>query len=206
MTTTTDLLRLLSWLTPAMPIGAFAWSGGLEAAAKEGRVDAKSLGDWLEGLLRAGPMRQDAVLLAMALRGEDVSEMALALAASPERWAETEEQGDAFLRAAEAWLGAGPARPCALPAAVGWAAREAGLEPSAVVTAYLHAQVAAVLQAALRLMPLGQTGSVRIMARLEPAIAETAETAMDGDLGTAALGAEIAALRHAALPAAMFRS
>ena len=206
MTTTTDLIRLLSWLTPAMPTGAFAWSGGLEAAVEEGRTRPETLGDWLEGLLRAGPMRQDAVLLAMALRGEEISETALALAASPERWAETEEQGDAFLRAAEAWLGAGPARPCALPAAVGWAAREAGLDPHAVVAAYIHAQVAAALQAALRLMPLGQTGSVRIMARLEPVIAEAVEAAMEAELGTAAFGAEIAALRHADLPAAMFRS
>ena len=202
------LIRLLSWLTPAMPTGAFAWSGGLEAAIREGRADTEgALGDWLEDLLAHGPMRVDAALLARAMEGEDVTELALALAASPERAAETEEQGDAFARAAEAWLGASPPRPLALPAAVGWAARRAGLPPEDTVAAYLHAQVAGALQAALRLMPLGQTGSVRLMARLEPAIEAAASAAAEApDIATAAIGAEIAALRHADLPARLFRS
>ncbi|MCK0167347.1 urease accessory protein UreF [Jannaschia sp. S6380] len=208
MTDTVALVRLMSWLTPAMPTGGFAWSGGLEAAVREKCIENKdALGDWMEDVLRAGPMRVDAALLARAMAGEEVSELALALATSPGRAAETEEQGDAFLTAAAAWMDGSPTRPCALPAAVGWAARAAGLSAEQTVAAYLHAQVAAALQAALRLMPLGQTGSTRLMARLEPTIVATARDVIaDPNLGTVAFGAEIAALRHGTLPARLFRS
>src|SRR5688572_1374862 len=63
------LQRLLTWLSPAFPVGAFAWSAGLETAIAERRVvDAAGLRGWIEGLLAHGGLRTDAILLAQAHR------------------------------------------------------------------------------------------------------------------------------------------
>src|SRR3712207_886873 len=95
-------LPLLVWLSPAFPVGAFAYSHGLEWAHEAGDItDAASLQDWLADLLAYGAIRGDAVLFAEAHRsaeaGEtgrlvEVAELALALATSAERRLETAAQ------------------------------------------------------------------------------------------------------------------
>src|SRR5690242_19307676 len=90
---TTDsqsLLRLMTWLSPAFPVGGFAYSGGLEAAVREGHVnDAAELEEWLESAITHGQFRNDAVLLAEAWNAQgdterltDVADLARALAGS----------------------------------------------------------------------------------------------------------------------------
>ena len=67
MTDAAALQKLLTWLSPAFPVGAFAWSAGLETAIAERRVsDATSLEDWIGGTLKHGGMRTDAIVLAHA--------------------------------------------------------------------------------------------------------------------------------------------
>jgi UreF len=117
------LLRLVQWLSPAFPTGAFAYSHGLEFEVSLGRVtSAADLADWLQDVLGFGAGWQDAVLLSQALeRDADLSELASlaqALAPSAERLLETMEQGTAFARATSALTGLD------LPACVaggGWA-------------------------------------------------------------------------------------
>ena len=110
-------LPLLIWFSPAFPVGAFAYSHGLEWAVEEGSVrDAASLRDWLADLLGHGGIRNDAILFAnawhAAVQGDaavlaEISALALALAGSRERLLETSAQGNAFVAAARA------AWPCA---------------------------------------------------------------------------------------------
>ena len=125
-----DLLRLLTWLSPAFPIGAFAYSHGLERAVHDGLVrDGDDLTAWLEDLVEIGSAWNDAVLLAEAHRraaaGKDLTEIAQlaeALAGSRERHMETTLQGAAFLAAAAEWpapLPAGLPKGCAYCVAVG---------------------------------------------------------------------------------------
>src|SRR5262245_13205641 len=90
------LIRLQSWLSPTFPVGSFSYSGGLETAVHEGRVDKASLRDWLAALVCFGSAWNDAVLFAEARRragsGEELSELAelgAALAGSQERHTET---------------------------------------------------------------------------------------------------------------------
>ena len=60
-------LPLLVWLSPAFPVGSFAYSHGVEAAVEAGLVhDAASVADWIGDLLRHGSIRQDAIVLASA--------------------------------------------------------------------------------------------------------------------------------------------
>ncbi len=222
-TTMTDLrsqLHLMAWLSPAFPTGAFAYSHGLETAVADNVVrDADSLADWLTNLLRHGAGWNDAVLLAEAWRCEagserlaQVGQLAEAMSACAERHLETMAQGKAFMRAAQAWEPEGDAMELtkiALPVAVGKTAARHGLELRATVAAYLHAYVSNQIQAALRLMKLGQQSGVEILAGLEPEIIDTADAASAStldDLGSAAFAADIASMRHETLQPRIFRS
>ena len=172
------LLRLMTWLSPAFPTGAFAWSGGLEAAEPD-------LFDWLETSLTCGSLRNDAVLCAMTMRAGDeegdVAELAAALPSCAARLSETLEQGAAFLRAVADWneaLAEG-IEPCALPVALGRVATRAALPPRAVLTALLQSGLANQVAAAQRLGRIGQREGVRLLARLEPTVLRVAAEAPD---------------------------
>lgn len=223
MTTNTEtqaLLRLMTWLSPAFPVGAFAYSGGLEAAVREGYVtDAEELADWLDALLRNGPVWNDAVLLAEAWHGVDnperlsnVNELAVALAGSAERHLETTAQGAAFREAASAWqppvFGA-LHEAVAYPVSVGAVAAANGVPLDKTLTAYLHALASQLVSAAIRCGVLGQKQGVAILADLEPGILDIAacasRTSLD-DLGTATMVADLMAIRHETIGTRLFRS
>ena len=200
-------------LSPAFPTGGFAYAQGLEWAMDAGIVtDAATLGDWIGAVLAHGALWSDAVLLALALRpGADLARLdalARALCLSPERLTETLEQGAAFARTAAA-LGLGVPTPAALPVAVGRALAPLGLPAPEVLALYLHGQSLNLTLAAVRFLPLGQTEGQRLLAALGPAIRATAARAAAADeaaLGTCALGAEIAQMRHETMPTRIFRS
>ena len=204
---TADLMRLARWLSPAFPTGAFAWSHGLEQSAAEGLGPA-ALPGWLDGVLRFGAGRQDAMLLAAARRGEDVAELAAALSPSAERRAETLEQGAAFAATARA-TGLPDLADAALPVVVGEAARAMDLPAEPAAALYLQAMLTNLVAAAQRLMPLGQIGGAALVERLAP-LAETvaieAVTAPWEGFGSAAILVDTAAMRHETLPARIFRS
>src|SRR5436305_8147104 len=130
------LYRLMTWLSPAFPVGAFSWSSGIEWAVEAGDiVDATTLQDWLASMLD-GPGFCDAVFLAHAHRAaivydhvtlREVAELAAAFVSSRERHLETTAQGRAFVDIARAaWNVDGLDRllaacdaPIAYPVAVG---------------------------------------------------------------------------------------
>jgi len=217
---TRNLLRLMTWLSPTFPVGGFNYSHGLEQAVAQGLVtDAAALQDWILALVSCGSAWNDAVLLAEAWRGaasgQDlaaVSELAEALAGSAERHLETMNQGSAFLAAASAWplpvhqrLGGA----AAWPVAVGAVAGASGIELEQALAAFLHAFAANQVQAGLRLMPLGQTAGVAVMAAVEAEIGAVAWRASHStldDLGSAALNVEIAAMNHETLNSRIFRT
>ena len=212
------LLRLIAWLSPAFPVGSFAYSHGLERAAYEGRVtDAAGLQDWLEQLLHCGSGWNDAVLFAeswrLARRNGDLSpvaELAEALAGSAERHAETLLLGQAFREAANAWpLAPVLPDPCAYCVAVGATAGAHGISIEAALPAFLQAFASNLIQAAIRLSICGQSGAVATLAALEPLLLETADRAslstLD-DLGSATLLSDIMAMRHETQHSRLFRS
>lgn len=197
----TDLLTLVQWLSPAFPTGGYAYSHGLEAVIYAGARSAAEIGAWIEGVLRHGAGQADAVLLACALRGQDpatLDAVARAMAGTKERLNETVEQGAAFARTVAALTGRDLA-PRALPVAVGEAAVTLDLEAGDVVAIYLHAFAANLVACATRFAPLGQTEGQALLAGLHPVIhkvaAEAVMAEVDG-IGTAAFGAELAAMWH----------
>lgn len=217
---TQALLRLVTWMSPAFPVGAFSYSGGLEQAVHDELVrDAPGLSRWLKALIEYGSSWNDAVLLAESYRvcGDApglaaVRELAEALAGSRERHMETMLQGEAFLAAAAHWphpvletVTGAVAYPVAVGAVAG--AHGTGLEPA--LAAYLHATVSNLVSVAIRCGVTGQTHGVGVLAELEPVIAATAANASAStldDLGSASITADIAALRHETLHSRLFRS
>ena len=215
MTQPAALQKLLTWLSPAFPVGAFAWSAGLESAiADRTLTDSTALQNWLEGLLAHGGLKTDAILLAQAWQGtealQDLADLAIALTPARERVAETTITGDNFAIAARAWpVELTLPQPCPYPIAVGATARahDIGLEDTllAFLTAAVHSQISV----AVRLVPLGQTDGLRVMAALEPrvgALAKLSATATLADIGGIAYATDIAQMRHETLEPRIFRS
>ena len=213
------VLRLLTWMSPAFPVGAFAYSHGLERAIHDGLVaERTSLVDWLGDLLQCGSAWNDAVLLAQSWRetaaegAGQAAALAEAMAVSRERLMETALQGGAFLVAATAWpkpqlSPAAPEMP--YPVAVGLTARAHELPLEATLIAYLHGFAANLVQAAMRLIPLGQADGVAVVAALEPTILEVAQRASQStldQLGSATIMADIMAMRHETQYSRIFRS
>ena len=214
------LQRLLTWLSPAFPVGSFAWSQGLETAIGDARVtDAASLRDWIGGALAHGGLRTDAIILAAAHRAhndantlQEIADLALALTTASERQLETTLTGEAFANAARAWPSDVFARlpvPCPYPVAVGAIAAAQGLELGDVLTGYLTAAGQAQVSVAVRLVPLGQTGGLQVIAGLEAEVAGLVATAAKAgldDIGGIAYAADIAQMRHETIAVRVFRS
>jgi urease accessory protein len=215
-----SLLRLLTWLSPAFPVGGFAYSGGLEAAVREGHVgNAADLRDWLDFALTHGPAWNDAVLLAEAwnagrdrARLTEAADLARALAGSAERHLESTAQGDAFTEATRPWLshdihGIDQDMPYCI--AVGAVAAASGVALHATLVAWLHALSSQLVSAAIRLSVLGQREAVGLLQSLEPVIllaAGRAQSTTLGDLGSAAVISDILTARHENLGVRLFRS
>ncbi len=213
MTTEAQLLRLMTWLSPAFPVGAFGYSHGLETAIRDGAVrDADTLSAWIAGLVEHGSGWTDAVLFKAAWAADagglaEIVELAEALAPSLERRRETLAQGEAFLIAAGAWGPSPLSGAVAYPVAVGATAADIPVETA--LTAWLHAFCANLVSVAVRAVPLGQTDGVAVIAGLEPIILETAQRAAAStldDLGSSALNSDIAAMRHETLQPRLFIS
>lgn len=209
---TEAMLKLATWLSPGFPVGAFAYSHGLEQAVTAGDVtDRVSAEGWIAACLEHGAGRNDAIILAAVMRGGDAAALdalARAYASSSERLRETVAQGTAFAETvAVAW--GGDPTPRAYPVAIGVAARAHGLPVAETVALTLSAFVANLVSAAIRLVPLGQVEGQRILAALHPLIERVGREAMAAtpdDLGGCAWATDIAAMRHETQAVRLFRT
>jgi urease accessory protein len=221
------LYRLMAWLSPAFPVGAFSYSSGIEWAVEAGDIkDADTLKSWLSVMLAEGGGYCDAVLFAHAHRAvvskddkvlREVAELAAAFAPSKERHLETTAQGNAFVEATRAawackaiddlktiWGG-----PVAYPVAVAVASAGHGISLEPALAAYLQAVAANWVSAGVRLIPLGQSDGQRVLAALEPAVTATVQRALTAkldDLGSSAFRADLASARHETQYTRLFRS
>jgi len=221
------LYRLMAWLSPAYPVGAFSYSSGIEWAVEAGDItDAGTLKRWLSVMMADGGGYCDAILFVHAHRAAaagdetallDVAELAAAFAPTKERHLETTAQGNAFVEATRAaWPCAALDRlkaiwdgPVAYPVAVAVAAAGHGIALAPALSAYLQAVAANWVSAGVRLVPLGQTDGQRVLAALEEVIAATAQRALAAsldDLGSAAIRADLASARHETQYTRLFRS
>lgn len=230
MVTDANLCRLMTWMSPSFPVGAYAYSHGLEYAVENGLVrDAGELTRWITGILVFGGGRLDAGLFRWAwdaVRDGDrdmlsrVVERASVLRGSAELALESAAQGRAFLDTVlQAWPRptlydwrdqlAEAGREPAYPVSVGVACAVVGIPLRPALTSYLHAFAANLVSAGVRLVPLGQTAGQQTMAALEQPITDAADAALDRDpedLAAAALVVDWTSMQHETQYTRLFRS
>jgi urease accessory protein len=207
-----DLLKLAQWLSPAFPVGGYAYSHGLEWAIAEREVNcAASLQSWIGAAVQHGTGRNDAILASLAMRGHDLldlAEMAEALAPTYERLVELRAMGAAFTRT----LGALTGRQCpamAVPVALGALGREMELSPCTIVALMLQAFAGNLVTIGVRFVPLGQTEGQQVLTRLHTTILDTAEFACSAsleDLGGSFFRGDMASAWHETQETRMFRT
>ncbi|SIS96687.1 urease accessory protein [Paracoccus saliphilus] len=205
-------LRLAQYLSPAFPVGGFAWSQGLEWAMDRGAATRATLPQWLADWLEHGGGWTDGVLVSLSLRpGADhagLDDLARATCMGSQRLTETIEQGTAFSANVTALTGEAHA-PAALPVAFGRACAGFPLPAPEMIAAFLQAQAAALISAAVRFMPLGPVEGQAMLAGLQPTLLATAiraASASEADLVSATWGADIAAMSHETMRTRIFRS
>ena len=217
-------LRLMQLTSPALPIGAFTYSQGLEWAVEAGWVtDSATLGDWLQGLIEDNLLHLELPILARLYRACADGDVAAVeswgrtlLAARESRELRAEELNraralgsllrDLDIDAAKQWrdaLAHCQAAPFAL-AAVHW---RIGLQDCLLGYAWswLENQVAA----AIKLVPLGQTDGQRVQLALAEALPSVVSEAIelgDDDIGACAPALAIASAQHETQYTRLFRS
>ncbi|HVM85716.1 MAG TPA: urease accessory UreF family protein [Candidatus Binatia bacterium] len=218
------LLLLQAWLSPAFPVGGYAYSHGLEAAVEAGIVrDRADLMRWIDGILRFGAGRNDALLIREAHRqvtaGEDIHELtafAAAFRGTSELALEAGAQGAAFLKALRAgWpdIASAPQlqemRTPTYAVCFGAAAALAGIAARWAMLSYLQAFLGNLVSAALRLMPIGQSDGLVALATLSERLPERVDqyalTPFE-DIGSATLMVDLMSVRHETQYTRLFRS
>jgi urease accessory protein len=216
MTTDGDALyRLMSWLSPSFPVGAFSYSHGIENAVEARLVTNEAgLRDWIDSGLKHefGPV--NGAMLRAAYDTHDLAqalEEARALVPTLEFELEHKSQGEAFMLAFRAAWGEVqlPTGWVPYPSAVGIAARTCGVPLRAVLIAFFHSVVSNLISAGIRTVPLGQTAGQRILSSLQSAVIAATDDALardHNDVGSAAPMIEWTSIRHETQYTRLFRS
>jgi urease accessory protein len=227
-----DLYKLLTWFSPAMPVGAYSYSHGLEWAVEAGLVrTAPDLRAYVETVLRYGSGQLDALFLRAshgagidgAFEGRSLAEvtaLGAAMRGTRELALESAAQGRALLTTLrQTWpaplldafeavcrdLAVEPPYACV----AGVAAAAHRVPARNALVAHLHAVAANLTSAGIRLVPVGQTDGQRITAALAAAVEEVADGALAGsldDLGTAMPVVDWCSMRHETQHTRLFRS
>jgi urease accessory protein len=206
-----QLLLLLNWMSPAFPIGAYAYSHGLEWAIESGQVKtAQQVEDWIRDVITRGSGWNDAILFVQEFQNKNVNELALALCSSRERHLETTQLGAAFVIAASIFAPFETVKDeIAYPIAAARACNAMQLDVHHALLAFLQGFSNALVSVAVRLVPIGQTAGLHIMKNLMPIISETAHRASAAsleDLGSCTLLSDIAAMKHETQHSRIFRT
>jgi len=206
-----NLAKLLQLASPTLPVGAYSYSGGLEAACEEGIVtDAASAERWIGDVLEFSMARMEAPLLFRMMKDPKWNEVFVASRESAELRAETVQMGYSLNRLfKDLGLGEVPVDEPSFPAAFAYAAAKWKIEPEAALQAYLWAWSENQVMAAVKSVPLGQTDGQRILLSLGERIFSCVEKAMsmtDQDLGNFAPNLALLSARHETQYSRLFRS
>jgi urease accessory protein len=224
---TMALVRLLQLASPALPIGAYSYSQGLESAVDAGTVlDAATAATWIGDLLDLVVAPGEAAVawrLLGAAKRRDWREFGswntwfCASRETAELRAETEQMGAALIKLAAALelldaeateeLAQWPA--LSLPAAYALSARGFEIDSDDALVAYVWSWLEAQEAAAIKCVPLGQVAGQRLLKALGehiPGVVAAARATLDDDVTSFALGLALASARHETQYTRLFRS
>lgn len=214
------LLALLQLASPALPVGGFAYSQGLERAIEDGLVqDAAGSERWIGDLLSLSLARLEAPLWLRAFdaaAGGNASAFArwndelLAARETAELRAETQQMGASLARLMPALgLSAPAVEPLSYPAAFAAACAGLRIDREAGLAAFLWAFVETQVLVAVKHVPIGQQAGQALLFALHARLAQAVQTAIalrDDELGSAAVGYALASARHELQYSRLFRS
>jgi urease accessory protein len=222
-----SLVRLLQLSSPALPIGAYSYSQGLEFAVEAGTIhDAASAQRWIGDLMEHAIGPGEAAVLWRCQRAIAVGDSAAFVAwnawfrasrETAELRAETEQTGAALVKLlkdldlldASTLAAVAAAAPVTLPAAFALAAHGSGVEAQSTLTGYVWSWLENQVLAAMKSMALGQVGGQRMLQALGariPAVVAAAMAIDDADVASAAPGLALASARHETQYSRLFRS
>ena len=206
------IITLQQWLSPAFPLGAFAYSHGMEWAIETDKIKTETeLFDWILDLLQFGSVRSDAILVALSCKSDqpvELNKLALALCPARERIDETQLQGTAFCLVLRDVWGL-ELHDFVLPVALGQAAHRIGVPEGICVSGFLHAVCSNLISVAVRLVPLGQTLGQRVLHQLTPIICDQSANAIlanEADLTSNSFLSDVAAMRHETMQTRVFKT
>ncbi|WP_026735316.1 urease accessory protein UreF [Fischerella sp. PCC 9605] len=225
MLTDSNLLCLLQLASPALPVGGYSYSEGLETLVEDEAIaHPENLKHWLEMELRYGAIRLEAAVMVRAYRSvlagdfQTLSAWNSWLSAARE----TEE-----LRASSLGMGRSLAKllvelkpqiapivnavgnSCNYAIAFGIAAAYWQINIQAAVLGYLHSWASNLITAGVKLIPLGQTSGQRLLLEIQPLLSATSVQILsleDDDLSCCSWGLSLASMRHETLYTRLFRS
>jgi urease accessory protein len=206
-----SLAKLLQLASPALPVGAYSYSGGLEAACEEHVVtDAASAERWIGDVLEFSVARMEAPLLFRMMKDQKWNEVFLASRESAELRAETVQMGYSLNRLfKDLGLGEVPVDEPSFPAAFAHAAAKWNIEPAAALQAYLWAWLENQVMAAVISVPLGESDGQRMLLSLGNRIVGLVIKAMqmsDEEIGNFAPNLALLSARHETQYSRLFRS
>jgi urease accessory protein len=223
--THSHFLTILQLASPALPVGAYGYSEGLETLIENGTItNIENLEDWLKSELIYGSICLDAAIMVRGFHAVKLGDRS-----ALKRWnlwlsaaRDTEE-----LRAASWQMGRslmqllGKLEPEILPVvnAVGYPGNYAiafaiacahwDINIQAALLAYLHSWANNLITAGIKLIPLGQTAGQELLLGLQPLLITTVGeilTMEDDDLGCCSWGLSLASMQHETQYTRLFRS
>ncbi len=219
-----NLLCLLQLASPALPVGAYSYSEGLETLVEAGVIDNRHLGDWLKQELRYGAIRLEAAIAIRAYRGAEAGDLAALsywnawLSAAKETQELREQSWQMGRSLLKLFLELQPqvqlmadavGNPCNYAIAFGIAAQEWQIELKQAMLGYLHSWATNAIASGVKLIPLGQTAGQQLLFELHPTIRDAANEILaleDDDLASCGWGLALASMAHETQYTRLFRS
>lgn len=227
MVTDFSLLSLLQLASPALPVGAYSYSEGLEMLVERGIVNsAETLKNWMDWELREGAISLDAAVMVRALNAADTgnwdkvqewNHWSSATRETEELRQQSWQMGNALLRLLmNLWpvedrvklTGLGE-EDCNFAVAFGIAASSWQIPPDVALLGYLQSWACNFIGAGVKLIPLGQTAGQQLLFNLQPNLVTAVQTILrieDDDLSSCTWGLSLASMQHETQYSRLFRS
>ncbi|MBD1898582.1 urease accessory protein UreF [Trichocoleus sp. DQ-A3] len=220
-----NLLCLMQLVSPALPVGAYSYSEGLETLVDAGVIEnLQHLGHWLKQELGYGAIRLEAAVMLRGYRGaiagdlEALSYWNVWLSAAKETQelqAQSWQMGRSLIRLL---LELQPqvrsmvdaiGSPCNYAIAFGIAAAHWQIDAASTLLGYLHSWATNLIAAGVKLIPLGQTAGQQLLLELQPILIQAAKEILgleDDALSSCGWGLALASIAHETQYTRLFRS
>jgi urease accessory protein len=223
--TDSSFLSILQLTSPALPVGAYSYSEGLETLVEQGaNANQQNLKDWLYSQLRYGAIRVEAALMLRAYESAKIGD--LEALAHWNRWLsaarETEELRNSSWQMGRSLLQLlgklqpeimptlnAVGNPCNYAIAFGIATAHWQVDVKAALLGYLHSWASNLITAGVKLIPLGQTAGQQLLLDLQELLSVVALEILaleDDELGCCSWALSLASMQHETQYTRLFRS